>query len=145
PFYVPALGVGVSLRLRGVQVLELVSGGLSADSMFNEQEGYADAGEEAAPAADAGANADAAGPAAPHHLYPHLYLLLQAQAHRRFASTDCESGVGVLRGELQELESSSGALPERRRPAAAPDRPATRRHRRLCAAPEETNEAVSAR
>ncbi len=42
PFYVPALGAGVTLRLHGVQVLELVSGGeQTAESMgFGEEDGF---------------------------------------------------------------------------------------------------------
>lgn len=49
PFYVPALGVGVALRLRGVRVLELRTGGASAESMFGDPtEGYRSAGEKEA-------------------------------------------------------------------------------------------------
>lgn len=59
PFYVPALGVGVSLRLRGVQVLKMVQGGANADAMFGVEEGYE--GSDEAPAQ---AEADDAAPAA---------------------------------------------------------------------------------
>lgn len=46
PFYVPALGAGVTLRLQAVQVLKLVSGGQreAKDYGFGEEEGYAFAG-----------------------------------------------------------------------------------------------------
>lgn len=42
PYYVPALGAGVSLRLEGVQVIELVSGGgaSASDLGFGEEDGY---------------------------------------------------------------------------------------------------------
>lgn len=41
PFYNPALGAGVTLRLRGVQIIDLVEGGGSAESFgFTEQDGY---------------------------------------------------------------------------------------------------------
>lgn len=42
PFYVPALGAGLSLRLKGVQILELVSGGAgSAESLgFQKEDGF---------------------------------------------------------------------------------------------------------
>jgi hypothetical protein len=39
------IGVGVSLRLNGVQVIELRSGGRTADAMFDEEEGYTDDGQ----------------------------------------------------------------------------------------------------
>lgn len=51
-FYVPALGAGVSLRLKGVQVLELVSGGQTAEAMgFGKEDGYEAQAEETPPAA----------------------------------------------------------------------------------------------
>lgn len=42
PFYAPAVGAGISLRLTGVQVLELVEGGkMDAKSLgFEEEDGY---------------------------------------------------------------------------------------------------------
>ncbi len=47
PFFVPALGVGVSMRLRGVRVLELRTGGSSAESMFGDPtDGYRAEGEK---------------------------------------------------------------------------------------------------
>jgi hypothetical protein len=52
PFFVPALGIGVSLRLRGVQVLKLVKGGASADAMFGEEDGYEAGEQEHAPEGD---------------------------------------------------------------------------------------------
>lgn len=47
PYYVPALGAGVSLRLEGVQVIELVTaGGKSASDLgFGEEDGYEGAEE----------------------------------------------------------------------------------------------------
>jgi len=53
PFYT-AIGLGASLRLNGVQVLELRSGGRDANSMFGDEEGYEDEGDApaAAPAAE---------------------------------------------------------------------------------------------
>lgn len=60
PFYT-AVGVGVSLRLNAVQVLELRSGGRDVSSMFDAQEGYeagADEQQSEAPAADAAADDD---------------------------------------------------------------------------------------
>lgn len=44
PFYTPALGAGVSLKLKAVQVLELVEFGGNAAAGFDEEEGY-EAGE----------------------------------------------------------------------------------------------------
>lgn len=41
PYYVGAVGAGVSLRLKAVQIIELVKGGGNADSYgFEETEGY---------------------------------------------------------------------------------------------------------
>jgi len=51
PFYTPTLGVGVTLRLKAVQVLELREfGGSSAESWFTKEDGF-----EAAPAEEASA------------------------------------------------------------------------------------------
>ena len=43
PYYVPALGIGVSLRLKAAQIIELVSGGQGADANtygFKQETGY---------------------------------------------------------------------------------------------------------
>lgn len=41
PFFTPLVGAGVSLRLRAVQIIDLVSGGGNAESYgFGEEEGY---------------------------------------------------------------------------------------------------------
>lgn len=59
PFYVPALGTGVALKLRGVRVLDLVTGGGNRDpeAMFGAAvDGY-EGGEEKS---DGGAKADTA-------------------------------------------------------------------------------------
>lgn len=60
PYYTRIVGAGVTLRLRAVQVLELVTGGSggSAESFgFGEEEGY-EAGDEAANAGFAEADED---------------------------------------------------------------------------------------
>jgi hypothetical protein len=42
PFYQPGIGVGLSLRLKAVQIIELVESGGTADAFgFQEEEGYA--------------------------------------------------------------------------------------------------------
>lgn len=49
PFYTPTLGVGVTLRLKAVQVLELREfGGSSAESWFTKEDGFEAAPPEAA-------------------------------------------------------------------------------------------------
>lgn len=58
PFFVPALGVGVKLELRGVRFIDLVEGGDSGDLGFgDEEEGYDGLGDESA-IEDNGANDD---------------------------------------------------------------------------------------
>lgn len=58
PFFT-AVGVGVSLRLNAVQVLELRSGGRDVTSMFEEQEGYEESQQDSVDSQQAGASADA--------------------------------------------------------------------------------------
>lgn len=48
PFYTPTIGVGVTLRLKAVQVIELREfGGSSSDSWFTKEDGFETTGEPA--------------------------------------------------------------------------------------------------
>lgn len=50
PFYVPSLGAGASLQLKGVQIIELATAGQDAASFgFGEEEGYVAEAGDAAP------------------------------------------------------------------------------------------------
>lgn len=47
PFYVSAVGAGITLRLKAVQIIDLVEGGGSAESFgFGEEEGWTTGGNE---------------------------------------------------------------------------------------------------
>jgi len=50
PFYQAALGAGITLRLKAVQIIDLVEGGGSAESFgFNEEDGWTGTTSEATP------------------------------------------------------------------------------------------------
>jgi hypothetical protein len=50
PFYQPAIGAGITLRLKAVQIIDLVEGGGSAESFgFGEEDGWATGEEGAVP------------------------------------------------------------------------------------------------
>jgi hypothetical protein len=40
PYYVPALGAGVTAQLKAVQILELVEGGSKQLDLFDKEDGY---------------------------------------------------------------------------------------------------------
>ena len=58
PFFVPSLGVGVRIELRGVQILDLVSSGDSGPLGFEDEEGFDASDIEQPEAGEAGYDTD---------------------------------------------------------------------------------------